>query len=396
MVSLTPTAKGQLHILLALNALYVGFGMIMGVVNGGMPTIMRSQGLSLASAGWLYLLFLPFGLTFLWAPLIDRLRRRSGDMSLIVTMQLLAVATLLLVASAAERPQWQLFCLGMLASLAIATMDLALDALAVQRVTATWRPAASGSKLAALSFGAMLGGGVFVALFERVGWQTAFVLLAVVLAALLLPICLLPRAPQAHAAQARPASLPALFRQPAARRRIALLSLTCCVIFPLAGLGRLMLLDLGVSIERIGWIIGTLGPLSMLLASLLAIALMKRCGLLASMRLFVGLALLALCAIGTGLTLHQPAAAMLGTLLLGAGVGGIYVTLASMILGWSSGSQPATDYAAYYGIGRFASTLATIAAANLIGHIGWTPFYLAGAAALLLVAVALQPLYLEH
>ncbi len=86
-------------ILFGLNALYVGFGMTMGVVNGGLPTVMRAQGIDISTAGWIYLLYLPFGLTFLWAPLIDRLRlpflsRRIGW---IVTMQAIAVLGLVVV-----------------------------------------------------------------------------------------------------------------------------------------------------------------------------------------------------------------------------------------------------------------------------------------------------------
>ncbi len=380
----------QLRILLAINALYVGFGLIMGVVNGGLPAIMRNQGLSIASSGWLYLLYLPFGLTFLWAPLIDRLRHYGG-LDWIVSMQMLAVAALVVVAFVPASPWWLLFCLGLLASLAIATMDLALDALAVAQVAPDWRPVAAGSKLAALSLGAMLGGGVFVALFEQVGWQGAFLLLAMALTVLLLPCRALNGRIPPHKA-----SLLALLREPLARRRIGLLSLTCCIIFPLAGLNRLMLLDQGLSLERIGWIIGTLGPLGMLLASLLAIVLMQRSGPLNAMRLFVGASALALIAIGLGIVLEQVALAMAGTLLIGAGVGGIYVTVANKILGWAAGDQPATDYAAYYGISRFVSTLATIGAASLIGQVGWLPFYIAGLAALLLIAQVLKPLYLEQ
>ncbi|HBP40160.1 MAG: MFS transporter [Vreelandella alkaliphila] len=394
-------AAHQPWVLLGINALYVGFGLIMGVVNGGMPAIMRDQGLSIASTGWLYLLYLPFGLTFLWAPMIDRvgLPLISRRLGWIVAMQSAAILLLILIALSEGIPWWQLFGLGLLVSLAIATMDLALDAMAVKTILPAWRPVASATKLAALSLGAMLGGGGFVGFFDQLGWQNAFLLLSMVMGLLLLFALPLGRfdavSSQPDSSHGR-ASLLKLLSVADSRRRVLLLTLTCCIIFPLAGLNRLMLIDLGVSIQQVGWIVGTLGPLTMMATSAVSIPLMKLAGLTRTMSLFAAVSLLSLVAMGYGFLQLVPTLAMAGAIAIGAGVSGIYVTVAAKILGWSEGAQPATDYAAYYGISRFASTLVTVGAASLISLIGWGLFYAIGALALLLVISVLRHLYSEE
>jgi hypothetical protein len=83
----------------------------------------------------------------------------------------------------------------------------------------------------------------------------------------------------------------------------------------------------------------------------------------------------------------SPTLAIVSSIVAGAAVSGVYVTLMAKILGWSAGSQPATDYAAYYGISRLASTVLTIAAAQAASRLDWVIFYGAGAAILIAVLI---------
>src|SRR5690606_38569282 len=127
--------------------------------------------------------------------------------------------------------------------------------------------------------------------------------------------------------------------------------------FPLSGLNRLMLVDLGLPVETIGWVVGTLGPVAMFVTALVSMPLMHRVGLAGSLPAFTALGLLSLAAMAAGFRVASPAAAITGTILAGAAVSGIYVALTARILGWAVGRQPATDYAVFYGIGRLASTI---------------------------------------
>lgn len=389
----SPAGGGRVSTLAGLSALYVGFGMTMGVIQGGFPTVMRAQGMSMASAGWLYALYLPFGVAFLWSPLVDRWRLPllTPRIGWIVPLQILSAFVVAGVAFMDGASIALLFALGFLVACAMATMDIALDGLAVDLVAPSWRPDAAAAKLAALSVGAVIGTGAFVALFQSMGWQPIFLCLAAVLLLLALPVLPLVPAERALAARgddaASPdrASLTRILADPLQRKRLALLTFACCVIFPLSGLNRLMLVDLGLPVETIGWVVGTMGPVAMLVTALVSMPLMRRAGLAGSLAAFTALGLLALAAMAAGYRGVFPPSAVCGTILAGAAVSGIYVALTARILGWAAGRQPATDYAVFYGIGRLASTIVMIGAAQFIAHLGWLSFYGLGAAALIVV-----------
>lgn len=393
----TPTdAVGQLRILLGISALYIGFGMTMGLIQGGFPAIMRAQGVSLGSVGWLYALYLPLGIAFLWAPLVDRWHPSllPPRLAWIIPMQVVAALIAASVALLEGAAIGILFVMGLFVAFAMATMDIALDALAVERVHPSWRPRAAASKLAALSVGAMIGGGAFVALFHTYGWAAIFLCYAAILMVLVLPILLLVKEGEGgrslRIANRGTASLCAMLRNPVQRKRLFLLTLACCIIFPLAGLNRLMLIDLQVPIEQIGGIVGTLGPITMLIIAGVSMPLMRKKGLWGTLLVFTLIGLLALGAMALGFSMKQPWAAIFGAIAIGASVSGIFVVLSARILGWSRGGQPATDYATFYGVGRFISTFATIAVSQMVTTISWPLFYALGALALLIILGVLR------
>ncbi|CAK9886662.1 MAG: Protein AmpG [Candidatus Erwinia impunctatus] len=389
-------SDGQLAILLAVSLLYVGFGMTMGLIQGGLPTVMRDRGMSLGGAGWLYLLYLPFGISFLWSPLVDRWRLPfwSAELGWIIPLQVFSALAAVAAALKQGAHQGVLFAIGLFMAIAMATMDIALDALVVERINAAWRPRAAAGQLGALAIGAILGGGAFVALFDSLGWTMLLLGYACCLLLFVIPLwCLTSvRSPRDSASETpgQRASLRYLLTTPAQRNRLILLTLACCVIFPLSALNRLMLLDLQVPMATIGWVVGSLGPLTMLITAVISPPLMQRYGLPAVIWFFTVVGVLALLAMAAGYMLRQPEVALCGAVIIGAAVSGIYVVLSARILGWSQGKQPATDYATFYGVGRFASTLTTIVFAQLVSLISWPLFYLGGALALLMMAILLR------
>lgn len=76
--------------------------------------------------------------------------------------------------------------------------------------------------------------------------------------------------------------------------------------------------------------------------------------------------------------------------LISAGANGFYVIFCAMTLGWAKGSQPATDYAALYGVSRLAATLLMVGVTRLISLIGWPAFYACAAIALIVASVIFQ------
>lgn len=367
----------QPGLLVALNALYIGLGIVMGLIQGGLPPIMMSLGWDVAQAGWAYAFYIPFALAFLWAPLVDRysfpfLTRRIGW---VIAMQMVTILAFLGIAYAASDQILMYVILGFVAVFSMATMDLALDGFAVETVSSRARSWASGAKLAALGMGAIIGSGVLVAQFDTLGWQNTFKLLAVLLTLLSVPILFL-REPKTKETEikSRP-SLFVLLRSTHQRKRLLQLILVCCIIFPASGLNRLMLASMNVPLTQIGWIVGTLGPIAMIVASALSIPLMTMFGYRRTLLVFGCICLGSLAVLLYGVVNINTALLMAGSIVIGGSVGGIFVVYAAQVLGWARGQQAATDYSAFYGLGRVGATIATLLGAQLAGYIGWTTFY---------------------
>ncbi|NMU94004.1 hypothetical protein HGQ98_33235, partial [Achromobacter ruhlandii] len=134
----------------------------------------------------------------------------------------------------------------------------------VEHTAGAQRGAASAAKVGGLSLGAVLGGGVLVGLFPRLGWEGALLLLAALMAFATLPAWRLPdHAAPAAARQARP-GLRAALRQPAMAGRLLRSSLVTFALMALFNLHRLLLVDLRVPLARTGWALGVAEPLATL------------------------------------------------------------------------------------------------------------------------------------
>lgn len=373
--------------------LYAAFGLIYGLMQGGLPPLMRARGVDLAAIGWTFVVLVPFGLTFLWAPFVDAVRpfRTAPLIGWIVLMQLVIVAMLLVVARNETAAPAVLLSLGVVIAFAAATMDVALDALATVSVPSRHRTTAGGLKVAALAVGAIMGGGVFVATAGQLGWTATFDTCAALSALAIVPI-LFVRAP-AKAIDATTSGRPdllAILRRGETRRRMAVLTLATCTMVAPSFFNRVLLVDLGVSLDRIGWIVGTGAPLCGLLASLVAIPLLRRVGARTGIVLCAGFCILAIVVLGVSAWQRAPILGMTGAIAMNAGTSGFFVILCATTLGWAQGSQPATDYAVLYGASRLCATLLLIALARLIAVIGWTAFYASAAIALLLTMSLLR------
>ncbi len=380
--NLAPPVHGRreaARILIAACGLYLSYGMMAGLAQGGLPPVLRAAGFGIAASAWILALYLPFGLAFLWAPALDRwsLPWLSPRVGWIVAMQGLVVMGLLAIGLGATLPAPVLLALAVGISVAAATMDVSLDALTVEVVPAGLRPAAAATKLASLALGAILGGGVFIGLFAHIGWLGTFSALAGVAALVTLPSVLLPAIDRKvdRAGRAAP-SLFALFHRPGMVRRLLTLCAISSATFAFTGLNRIMLVDLGVPLERIGWTVGVLAPIGMLAASAMAAALMRRWGGGAAVIAFTALCLLAAVALLAGFVLQHEGIAITGAVLAGTGGSGIFVVFAALLLGWAAGPQPATDYTTLFGIARLVSTLAAIVAGQAVAVMGWTAFYI--------------------
>lgn len=274
--------------LLLLSSLYLAQGLPFGFFTQALPVLMREAGMSLKMISATSLLFLPWALKFLWAPLIDHIGTRR---QWIVPLQLTAAAGALLLSFADLENNFALvygavFGFNVLAAI----QDVATDGLAVRLLDHRERGLGNGIQVGAYRIGMILGGGLLLYLFAKAGWGVMFGAMAAILALTCLPVLFL-RAHETPAALADRPKTRALLIGWLHRLEIpgvaGFLLLVCCYKFGdsmAANLVGPMLRDHGLSKEQIALLKGTLGSIMGLAGAaaggLVAFALGRRRALL--------------------------------------------------------------------------------------------------------------------
>ncbi|WP_063534818.1 MFS transporter [Burkholderia sp. MSMB1589WGS] len=381
---------GIARVLTVVAILYIAIGSVLGFVQGGLGPILRAQGVTLASLQWVYALYLPFGVAFLWAPWLDarRLRRLGHRTGWIVAAQGVAVVATLGIAALPGAPVAWLFALGLVATAAVATMDLSLDALTVEQTPPSGRTLVAAAKMGGMAFGLLLGGGALVWAYPSAGWRLTFALLAAILAVSLLPVALLVAADRAApriANRSLPGWRDALRDAPTRARLLATIALTVMLML-LFNFNRLLLVDLGLPLQRIGALLGTLVPAANLAAAVATGWAARRwrpatiCATGAT-ACVASVAVLAVAAARGDAALATTAA-----VLVGAASAWTFISIGGAILGWAAGRQPATVYALFYSSGRLVGTFGLLGMPKLIATVGWPAFYAGAGVAFALAA----------
>ena len=261
--------------LVLLLGLYLSQGLPYGFFTQALPTRLRQDGLSLQGVGLASLLALPWAAKFLWAPLVDRwggspLGRRRGW---IVPLQLGAV--LLLVCLAATNPHahlsW-LFTAVVATNLLAATQDIATDALAVDLLSVRERGLGNGVQVAGYRAGMIIGGGALLMAFDKLGWPGTFLTMAALVAVATVPIALYkePRPPEVIPEKVRYGqALLTFLRRPGSWPWLATLLVFKAGEAAETAMLRPFLVDRGLGLADIGWLLGTIGFAAGLVGALL-------------------------------------------------------------------------------------------------------------------------------
>jgi len=146
--------------------------------------------------------------------------------------------------------------------------------------------------------------------------------------------------------------------------------------FLLFGLNRVALVEMGVPLERVGWIVGTIGPVVGLPAIAIAGAAATRWGSPAVFAAFAALGVLCGLTWAMAAFWSQQNLAIAATLIGAIALVGSYVMLVGTMMRWSAGERPATDFATFYGLGNLAAMLPMAGAGFVAGQAGWPVFYL--------------------
>ena len=360
-------------------SLYLSQGIPNGFFRQAAPVIFREKGMSLEEIGLTALLYLPWAFKFLWAPLVDRIyaKRFGRRRSWIVPLQLLTAAFILLLA--AWTPDSSLIFLIVviaLINLASATQDAATDGYAVDLLEKSERGWGNGIQIGSFWMGFVLGGGVILVLHARLGWTPVFLFMAGAVALAVAPVLLRSEAKPGHLEQggAKLAfGLGAFLRRPHVKRMLLII-----VVYRLAdGFIRAMLnpmlVDLGLDMETIGWLVGVIGPLAALLGAVIGGLLANPLGRRNALLAFGGLQLLSAGAYyGVALNNISSMTVLVPVIILDHMIISMAtVAVYSLMMDWSSKHQGGTEYTLQDCAGIFAMIFASVFSGIIAGSFGY-------------------------
>jgi RhtX/FptX family siderophore transporter len=263
-----------------LSSLYLSQGLPYGFFTQALPALLRKQGMSLPDIGLTSLLALPWALKFLWSPLMDkygseRLGRRRGY---ILPLQFLAAGVLLLLAVPSSGLSTGLL-LGvvLLVNLLAATQDVATDALAVNLLEPRELGLGNGVQVAGYRVGMILGGGLMLIVFDMAGWRPTLLSLGAILLLATVPI-LFYREPPSPPPAPESLGLTWWLRRPRAGTWLVLLLLYKAGEALATGMLRTFLVDSGLGLTDLGWMLGGVGFTAGLGGALVGGALVNRLG----------------------------------------------------------------------------------------------------------------------
>jgi len=397
------------------SALYFVEGIPWGFQSQALPIFLRQHHESLTMIGLLNALSLPWMTKALWAPLVDRHGsvRFGRRKSWIVPLQLVLMVVCLFGAMVAGRTEWRLI-LGVvfLLNLCSATMDVAVDALAVD----VFRDRAIGTgnitQVVGYKAGSLVSGGLLVWATARVGWPGLFVGMAL----LILPIALvtmLSKEPTVHVAEVErraggqplvsPPHCPAL-REILTMLRTELRRPGTAAFFAFVGTYKLgeqlvdsmfkpFLIDSGFRASDVGLWVSTFGMVASLSGSFVGGILASRWALLRAVKWSAVLRLLPLLAV-TALTLKIPtASAVIVTTVAEHFFGGLLTTATfALMMSRTDRRMGATHYSLIATVEMLGKAPIPMIAGPIAQRFGYTVTFGAGAMISAVLLLLLVPL----
>lgn len=172
--------------LVLLGGLYAAQGLPFGFFSLALPVLLREQGWTLTAISFLQFLALPWGIKFLWAPVVDQ---HGARRTWLLSLQGAAIGMALLLSEMRfSLDSVLLFVAVFLFNLIAATQDVVTDGLAVRLLNAQERGLANGLQVGAYRLGMILGGGLLLWVFAQMGWRVMFLGMAGMLVLTTLPV----------------------------------------------------------------------------------------------------------------------------------------------------------------------------------------------------------------
>jgi len=363
----------------------------------GLPAVLRQQGLPLDQIGLLYLTVLPWAVKFLWSPHIERFRLpaigRNRSNVIVMSGNLLCVAGI--VAVGILQPAVLLPVILTLAFVALvaSTVDIACDGYAVENLAKRHHGWGNAAQVGGSYLGSAIGGGLFLVLVDKIGWQYACFIMAGAILALSLPFSLGTAANEGERQRSHTPSLAATIRRPEIRRgMIATALFVAAQKWGLSMLGP-FLIDQDFDLATIGLLNGAGSMFIGLAGALAGGALVRMFGtrvVLAGSLAVQALLLAGLLYAGLGGGMPRSATFAIA-IASSSGIMSIgFVALYAQFMDWSDPRQAGVDFTVFQCMDGIVSIVGGLGAGWLAERLGYESLF--GGAAVLCIA-AIVPIF---
>lgn len=262
-------------------SLYIAQSIPMSFFASIMPVIMRQENFSLESIGMLQLVKLPWIIKFLWAPLIDRNTKTSGDFrKWIFGSEIFYAIIIFSIGFLNLEINFSLIIvMVVIAFIASATQDIATDAYAILLLKVNERGIGNSMQTGGSFVGTLFGSGVLLIIYHHFGWQLLLFCLSIFVLLALIPLYFFKKngkIEKTEEIQTSPKDIISFFKQKSIYKHITVLLLFNSGLIGMLAMLKPYLVDYGYEADQIGFMVGIIGTSIAALAALLSGWLIKR------------------------------------------------------------------------------------------------------------------------
>ncbi|KEI34897.1 AmpG permease [Francisella sp. W12-1067] len=226
----------------------------------GLPTILRSEGVSLERIGLFSILLLPWVIKFLWAPFVDRkyIHKIGRRRSWFLIMQFFTILLFLIffIYNPKDYTNY-IFLFAFILSTIAATQDIAVDGFSIEQTKAKNLQWSNFYRVIGTTLGSLVGGASLIALYNILGWHEIILYLAILSIGICLYMFSIKEKNENVQYQHNIPSIKSFFKRTETRTLLIIcLSYRACEGLVM-GMQSSFLVDLHIPLSTIGVVMGT-------------------------------------------------------------------------------------------------------------------------------------------
>ena len=264
-----------------------------------LPVIMRQQKFSLVAIGLLQCIKLPWILKFLWSPAIDRSCNSVSDYKRWIFSAEIIYAVIIFAISFLDFHVTPVLIIGLIicSFIASATQDIATDAMAVVSFGKSDKSLVNSMQSMGSFAGAMIGGGLLLLLYNKLGWSSLLPYLALFVLIALIPLVFFKQKHIEEPIEKKKMPKPNIddllgfFKQKGIYKQVIFLFLYYAGLIGILSMLKPMLVDYGYDLKEIAIMSGIVGTSIGCVASLAGGFIVKAIGRKTSRVLFASMTL---------------------------------------------------------------------------------------------------------